>query len=238
MIELKNIIDTDFLTNFEHIEVTVPEIKSDDLEYKFKSLSFWQQLTDIEKHIIIEQKIKLGIKPISAIYAGASGIGKTTQTILLMNALIRDTAKNEYYVANPEFLGWVGFKFVKHNRICELVNLKKFGTDEQKASSSIELEDLKEAKYLIIDDFSCRRSGSKSDYLDNELDKFMQDLFEQRYGKKDTTLTILTTNETLAQFKDANYSYLSLKTVSRILGAVNSNYYESKKVKDLRYDNN
>lgn len=243
---IKNTIqNTGFTALFDNVLInqeTSPKIATElanndipTFEEIIKELN-WFKSIDIEKQeLMFTATTDPALKPISQVFAGSAGIGKTVAALLLQRDHLRNIYDkySEQVAKNKYFLSWNSPKFVRFNHILDLINLRKFGTDEQKSSSFYELEAIKEVKFLVIDDFSSRKAGTKSEFYDTERDLFFQDLFDFRYGNREKFITIITTNDSLQEMQSSN-SWIHEKTMSRLLGIVDGRFYESKNKVDKR----
>jgi DNA replication protein DnaC len=204
----------------------------------YHDLDFYKKLTNKQKDIVDSEAIReldKGQKVKSIFLSGESGIGKTTQAILAMRDYILEFyEKNQKLIEyNKNQLFWNSPTYFRYNDILELLNQRKFGNDEQKSNAYYQFTDMRECEFLVIDDFSCKKSGSKSEWLDNEIDKLFQDIFEFRYGNSKNNITIITSNDTKEDMQNLHSSWLSNKTYSRLLASC-VRYARSNKTKDLR----
>ena len=243
---IKNTIqNTGFSALFDNVlldRVTLPEnsteiAKNDTSTFEdlVQELNWYKSIDSEKQELMFTAVTDPALKPISQVFAGSAGIGKTVAALLLQRDHMRSIYDNhtDKIQSNKYFLMWNSPKFVRFNHILELINLRKFGTDEQKSASYYELEAIKEVKFLVIDDFSSRKSGAKSEFYDTERDLYFQDLLDHRYGNREKLITIITTNDSLSEMQ-SNNSWIHEKTLSRMLGIIENRFYESKNRIDKR----
>lgn len=196
----------------------------------------WPDLTPAQQEILANDQDST-LPYTSAIYIGKSGIGKTYSTLLLIKKCLLDLhtilyaqGKRRQDLTNA--MHNYSPLFYSHNAIVALSNTLIFGSGDEKYIARLQIQSMKEATVLVIDDFSTKKVGG-SGFSDNKIDSIYYDIFNYRYDNKENNTTIITSNDSI-EIMESNESNQAIKTISRMLGAVNNNIVRLDNTRDKR----
>lgn len=205
------------------LDYEIPQ--KEEVKHKYQLLNWYKyDISDLQREIIDNESkdININIPYNCLISKKQTGVGKTSLAIQKLKEYTNEfiDKNKDKLETNPNLLFWYSADFITFNQILDLINKAKFGAGVDKSNAYDKLNELKQAKMIVIDEFKANKSGAKSDYYDVECDNYFCELFESLYGSN--AKVIITTNNTLDEFK--NNSWITQRTFSRLVASIKGNF--------------